>query len=102
MQRAKAAGGDLRLSLKMISAALGVSQSHLGQVFRRQTGSTFRMYLRAVRMLRAVSLLRESDLGVKTCAAILGYPNEANFCRDFRAAFGLSPMNYCRYKSCGE
>ena len=55
----------MKLSLKSIGSTLGVSESHLGRLFCQRTGTTFRDYLRAVRMLKAITLLKSSSQLVK-------------------------------------
>jgi YesN/AraC family two-component response regulator len=84
----------VKLSLKSIGSTLGVSESHLGRLFCQRTGTTFRDYLRAVRMLKAITLLKSSSQPVKLVASALGYSNEGNFCRDFRKVFGMSALRY--------
>lgn len=86
--------GSVQLSLKALSAQMGISEQHLGRVLRTTTGMTFRAYLRGVRAGEAKRLLREPALSVKDVAHLLGYSDGSNFVRDFRAATGTTPVTY--------
>ena len=86
--------GSLGLSLKALGPELGVTARHLGRQFRAALGTPFRSYLRAVRMVNAVSLLQCSSSSVKGIAALLGYAHVANFCNEFQDEFRLRPTEY--------
>ena len=88
-------GGDIRVSLKALSHRYGASPHYLGVLFRRSAGVSFRHYVRSVRLCRAVWLLSgPTPLAVKEVAITLGFSHCANFCREFRANFGVSPAEY--------
>jgi len=86
--------GSIQLSLKALSAEMGVSEQHLGRVLRMTTGLTFRAYLRRVRADEAKRLLRNPAFSVKDVANLLGYSDGSNFVKDFRGATGTTPVTY--------
>lgn len=88
--------GATHLSLAAFSAQFQTSERHLGRLFHRHVGMSFRTYLRWVRMNHAASMLTAASLDVHDVATTLGYDNPGNFTRDFRAVFGCTPTAYSR------
>ena len=85
--------GDPTLSLLNLSHAVGVSEGHLGRLFRK-TGLTFRQYLRELRIRKAAALLLRSADEVKCIAIDVGYRSQAYFGREFRECVGLTPQRF--------
>jgi AraC-like DNA-binding protein len=83
--------GKSSLSLKNMAARLRVSGPRLGLLFRRFAGVSFRRYARAVRIRRAVELMREPNWRAAEIAQALGYSDVSNFVRDFRNTLGRTP-----------
>ena len=83
--------GHYACALKELSARFGVSERHLGRLFRRHTGIKFHQYLRSARLEKASQLLLDRCQQVKDVASSVGYTDTSNFIRDFRGRFGLSP-----------
>jgi transcriptional regulator GlxA family with amidase domain len=72
----------------------GLSISHLHQLFRQQTGSTPRHYIRSVRLQEAKDLLESTSLRIKEISASVGFHDDSHFVRDFERLFGISPARY--------
>ena len=87
---------DPRFSLESASAALNVSEDHLGRLFKLHTGKSFRAYLREVRLSEAVHLLEHSDASIKAVAGLVGYSEASHFVRYFREATGCTPVEFKR------
>jgi AraC-like DNA-binding protein len=83
--------GTINFSSKDAGRLLGVGEAHLLRIFNRDVGSTFRGYLRAVRMAGAAELVRNTAMPIKTVATELGYTDISNFYRDFRQFHGMTP-----------
>jgi AraC-like DNA-binding protein len=90
-EEADRSSGDVRLRLKELGGALGVSADHLGGLFAERTGVPFRRYLGLLRAVRAVELLRNPDATTASAASALGYADPGNFVKDFRRVLGLAP-----------
>lgn len=72
-------------------------ERHMGRLFRRLTGKSFRRYLSELRVEKAMELLAESTHDVKAVAAMVGYSDPNYFSRDFRARAGCTPIEFrCR------
>lgn len=83
-------------NVKGLARRCGVSSSHLGKLFRRETGQTIGRYLADARMLRAEALLSDTGLSLKEVAFRLGFSNTANFSTSFKSMCGQSPAAYRR------
>ncbi|TNF28829.1 MAG: AraC family transcriptional regulator, partial [Deltaproteobacteria bacterium] len=72
----------------------GMSERTLLRRFVSETGGTFRDYLHAARMVRAMDLLLDPTARVTDVALALGYESLAAFSRAFRAYSGESPRDF--------
>ena len=85
-----------RLSLSHISAALGVSASHMSRTFKRETGRTLEHYLAEKRVEHARRLLLDPLNNVSEVARKCGFTDASYFARVFRKFAGCSPSEYCK------
>jgi AraC-like DNA-binding protein len=76
--------------LDELAAACNMSRRHMQRSFRAWLACTPREFLREER-LRAARRLLPSATSVKEVAYALGFPQESQFSRDFKARFGVSP-----------
>jgi len=90
----KASICHVKLTLREVAEALGVSPNYFGQVFRDHAGITFSRYLLAARMHAAARLLRSQGMPPKKVAITIGYSDTSNFFRDFRRVFRQGPTSY--------
>lgn len=84
------------LTLDELSEQAGMSAGYLSKLFKRETGSRFRQYLRALRLRKAETLLHNPLLSIKEVAIRVGYPPRcvSEFTRHFKAAYGMTPSEY--------
>lgn len=82
------------VSLKDIAAHFSYHPNYISSLLRKETGKTFSEILLALRMERAVILLKGTDLSVEEIAAMLGYSNSSNFYKAFREFYHCSPREY--------
>ena len=83
-------------TLTELAAQLRQKVSTLSKAIKKGTGSTFRQLLLRKRLARAEQLLRYTGLTVTEIVAAVGYENTAFFHREFRKAYGVSPLRYRR------
>ncbi len=79
-----------------ISRAVGMSEPHLGRLFRSSTGRSVLQRLIEIRIEHAKRLLRESDLQITQIALDIGINSFSHFSYTFKRATGLSPSDYRR------
>lgn len=76
--------------------AFNLSNSHLQRLFKRATGIGFKRALTEKRLLRAASLLSETNLSIKEVAHAVGYEHTSSFTRAFERHFEETPRHYRR------
>lgn len=74
----------------------GVSESHLGRLFKAETGWTLTQYVARERARRAAQLLASTDQPVRDIAAHVGYLDANYFVKVFRTAYAMTPSEYRR------
>jgi AraC family transcriptional regulator len=93
------ARGHEALTLDEVARCAGLSSFHLMRVFQRAMGVTPHQYLMRVRLMRALSLLRDTALPVTEVAYEAGWADLSNFNRAFRREMGCSPREVRRGSS---
>jgi AraC-like DNA-binding protein len=92
-------------TLSKMADHCGIQRTQLGKVFQKLTGSTPMEYLFRIRLERAKTLLRETDIKIINIAFECGYGTSQYFANTFRQATGLTPSQYrkhCRGLSAAE
>jgi AraC family transcriptional regulator, regulatory protein of adaptative response / methylphosphotriester-DNA alkyltransferase methyltransferase len=79
------------LALDEVAQRLFSSPRQVQRAFAEAGQTSFRTYLRWVRMDRAAELLRTDSLNVSAVAAAVGYRQPAQFAKAFRRHHGYSP-----------
>ena len=85
------------LTLKGISAALHISETHLSHLFKRETGLSPMQYVIHRRIGEAQSLLSETDLRIGEIEEQLGFGSSTHFTNLFKKYVGLAPREYRKY-----
>ena len=82
------------VTLETLSETFHLSKPYLSQYIREKAGATFQEVVKAERMKKARSLLRETNHTVETVAAEVGYENVEHFNRLFKKSYGITPVQY--------
>lgn len=82
------------LDMKVLAQDLGVSYSWFRHTFAAHTGLSPHQYLLELRLVRARSLLAETDLPVKEIALQTGFEDELYFSRLFRQKLNVTPSQW--------
>ncbi len=77
----------------------GIQRTQLNKIFQKLTGSTPMEYLFRIRMERAKTLLRETDIKVIDIAFECGYGTSQYFANTFKQATGTTPSKYRKHFS---
>src|SRR5258706_9616939 len=83
-----------KLGSDELARTVQISASHLGRLFKAETGMPPGQYLQVVRMKKAAQRLVSTFISVKQIMIDVGYRDKALFGRHFWRAFGLSPSEY--------
>ncbi|NHN31331.1 response regulator [Paenibacillus sp. S3N08] len=82
------------LSIDEVSEFTGLSCSHFCVLFKKESGVTFLEYVTKLRMERACSILRNTDVKVYQVAPLVGYQDAKYFTQVFRKLLGMTPSDY--------
>ena len=91
--------GNADVGLSSTAAAFYVSPGHLGRLMKKETGQTFVEYLTQLRMKKAESLLKQTDLKGYEIGEQVGIPDPHYFSVLFKKQFGRSMNEYRNVKS---
>ncbi len=83
-----------KVNLNQVAAVCGMSPAGFRRAFHEAAGCSPMEYLIRLRITRAKSLLRSSDLPVSVIAFECGYPTISCFNRAFHRAVGCPPGEY--------
>lgn len=84
------------ISIEVLASRCGFSSRHLARAFRQSFGVSFHRHLLNLRLLKAKSLLVETDLTLKEIGVEIGYADQATFTESFTKLVGSSPGRYRR------
>lgn len=78
-------------SLSQLSRMVGLNRNKLNRGFKELYGDTVFNVLRKARLVKACSLLQNTELSLAEIAFSIGYNSQANFTTAFRQHFGQPP-----------
>ncbi len=84
------------IALDDIARIAGVTPSYMSSIFMKDCGMNFKTYLNTIRYEYAKKLLKYSDMAIIDICFESGFNDYANFERNFKANFGVSPREYRR------
>jgi len=85
---------DQDIQLTLLAENLGISPVYLSELFKQQTGTTFRAHLLRVRMAAAIRLLKDPTLKVYEVSYKVGYSKVEHFVKLFKKEYGMTPSEY--------
>jgi AraC-like DNA-binding protein len=85
-----------KLGLREMGQEVNLSPWRLAHLFKSEIGVSPQRYLTLVRLQRAKDQLANSFLSVQQIGAAVGIPNPSHFTRSFKAAYGMTPVEYRR------
>jgi AraC family transcriptional regulator len=92
--QAMEAGLDRPFSLESLASEAGLSAYHFSRMFKQSTGYSPSDYFIRLKIAKARSLLRETDMNVVAIALDLGYSSPSHFARVFKRQIGVTPREY--------
>jgi LacI family transcriptional regulator len=82
------------INVKDVLAHIGCSRTDLGVRFRYWLNTSIRAEIARLRLERACSLLRQTNLSLDQIARQSGFRDGASFCRLFQNRLGQTPTQY--------
>ena len=84
------------LSVKSVSYAVHVNSDYLSFLFHKETGITFSIFIKQLKMETAKEMMRHTKLSGSELAYRLGYCSQSYFIKVFKEEVGMTPEEYLR------
>lgn len=87
------------LSLKTLAHQYNINSSYLGQIFSKETGSSFSEYLNTTKNMKAKELILNTTMKINDIAKAVGYIDTSYFYRKFKKYYGVCPSTLREMKN---
>lgn len=87
------------LRLRDVAAHIGMNESYLSHVFKKETGHAFTDFVNNRRIKKAKELFRREDMNVQEVSYLVGYTNVSYFSKVFKQIVGVNPNEYKKTKN---
>ena len=81
------------MNLKTLSYKYHMNASYLGQIFQKEAGCSFALYLSNIKNSIAKDLILNTNMKINDIAREVGYPDTSYFYRKFKQCYGVSPAS---------
>lgn len=88
--------GDEKLSVEKLSNKLGISQTYLTRLLKKEIGMNFIDYLTYIRIQNAIELMKDPSIKIYEIANLVGYNTQHYFSNVFKKHMGMAPLDYKR------
>lgn len=89
---------DQPIGLKDIASAVGMSQYHFSRTFKQSEGITPYQFVREQRLIRAMQLLKSSNMEIAEVAFACGFSSQQHLTSAFTGRFGVPPAQWRRLR----
>lgn len=86
------------IELEDIASWAGASSGYTSALFSKTMCMTFVQYMNALKVNKAATLLKESNMSVKDISDYCGFQNTSYFIRTFHNLSGVTPGEYRKQK----
>ena len=86
-----------KICIPDIAEALGVSESHLSRIFKKETGESIQKYSMHMRIERAENLLKYSEASLTEISEYLCFSSQSHFGKVFNVYKNMTPKQYRDY-----
>ena len=83
-----------RITMSDLSLAIGLSESYISRIFKKETGYTVSEYILLKKIETAKSMLSYSDYSIAQISDALAFPNQSYFTKVFKKQCGKTPKQY--------
>lgn len=86
-----------KIYISDIAKALGISESHLSRIFKKETGESIQEYSMHMRIERAENLLKYSETSLTEISEYLCFSSQSHFGKVFKVYKNMTPKQYRDY-----
>lgn len=86
-----------KIYISDIAKALGISESHLSRIFKKETGESIQEYSMHMRIERAENLLKYSEVSLTEISEYLCFSSQSHFGKVFKVYKNMTPKQYRDY-----
>ena len=86
-----------KIYISDIAKALGISESHLSRIFKKETGESIQEYSMHMRIERAENLLKYSEASLAEISEYLCFSSQSHFGKVFKVHKNMTPKQYRDY-----
>ena len=86
-----------KIYISDIAKALGISESHLSRIFKKETGESIQKYSMHMRIERAENLLKYSEASLTEISEYLCFSSQSHFGKVFKVHKNMTPKQYRDY-----
>ena len=90
------------INMAVVSNEVSMNYSLFSVLFKQYVGTNFVSYLQSIRLEETRRLLRETDLRINEIGRRVGFTDDKNFLKVFKAAQGITPNEYRRASQYSE
>ena len=83
-----------QITVRELAELVGLNESYLSVLFKRETGINLSEYITSKRMEAAENMLKYSDFSLTEISDILAFSSYSHFARVFRKYYDTSPKEY--------
>jgi len=84
------------INMAVVSNSISMNYTQFSNLFKQYTGSSFRDYLKNLRLAESRRLLADPALSIRKVGELSGFRNEKHFIKCFKQETGVSPGDYRR------
>lgn len=88
-----------RFTIEELAREYCISATALKSNFKGVYGTSIAAYMKEYRIKQAISLLRQTDMGVGEIALAMGYESQSKFGASFKDFIKMTPMEYRKYSA---
>lgn len=83
-----------RITIPEIAEYLGINRSYLSTLFKEHLGISTQQFIIDLRLKTSTQFLQDKNLSVKEIALSVGYSNQLDFAKAFKAKFKMTPTEW--------
>ena len=87
------------VTLEDMAEQFHLSEPYISKYIKDKSGKTFGDFVQGIRMKKARTLLKNSNMTVENIAYTVGYQNVEHFNRLFKKKYNMTPI---QYRNCGQ